>query len=135
MTDSMRIGRDAHSDVDQVRVRSGDGVALLDMIVKDNDIYVIVEKKAFRSSSIHRYVVQLVSQYLVALNKFSGIRRVVLVNGDDKREFELSSDLVEEVKLLINRMEKSLESDKPPPPTTDVWRCTICWYRRFCPYS
>ena len=135
MTDSMRLGREEHDETRQLRVRSRHGVAVIDELVEEEGGYVIVEKKAFRSRSIHRYVLQVVTQYMIASEKIRGIRKLVLVNGDRRHELEVTDNLVEETRLFIEKLLRTLESDRPPQPTTDKWKCRMCWYRRFCPYS
>jgi len=134
-TDSMRLGRGEHDSSKQVRVKSRRGVAVLDSVVEECGRLVIVEKKAFRSRSIHRYVVQIAVQYLVASGKLPGIRKAVLVNGDREHVIELSGDLLAEVEMLLERAARAVESDRPPQPTTEAWKCSVCWYSRFCPYS
>jgi len=134
-TDSMKLGREDHDSGKQVRVKSKRGVAVLDSVVEENGRPVIVEKKAFRSRSIHRYVVQVAVQYLVASEKLPGVRKAVLVNGDREHVIELSGDLIAEVEMLLERVARAVESDRPPQPTTEAWKCGMCWYSRFCPYS
>ncbi len=133
-TDSMALGKEEHNEEKQVRVKGGYGVAVLDELMEEPDGKVIVEKKTFRSRSIHRYLAQVITQYLIASEKIQGIRKAVIVNGDRRHEFKVTDDLVEEVKRIIYNCLKAMEDDKPPKPTVDKRRCSICWYRRFCPY-
>ena len=134
LTDSMAIGREEHDASRQVRVKGKRGVAILDELIEKRDGKVIIERKIFRSHSIHRYLAQVITQYLIALEKINGIKEIILINGEDKHVFEITDDLVEEVKKIIGNCLKSMEDDKPPEPTVDRRRCGFCWYRRFCPY-
>jgi len=131
----MRIGREKHDPGKQVRFKSKRGVAILDGIVEENGEFIIIERKAFKSRSVHRYIVQIITQYLIASEKIAGIRKAVLINGDRIHVFEINRDLILEVGMILERMIKAIEKDRPPPATTETWKCSVCWYSRFCPHS
>lgn len=134
VSDSMVLGREKHDQEKQVRVRGKYGVAVIDEITEDREGRVIVEKKIFRSRSIHRYIVQAITQYILASGKIKCIRKIIVENGGYKHVIRITDDLVDEVKKVIDKYLEIIERDDPPKTIMDKKKCSICWYRRFCPY-
>jgi CRISPR-associated exonuclease Cas4 len=137
LTDSMRIAvENTHppSGRGQVYVRGSRGSAIIDEIVEDEGGRVIVERKAYRSHNYSRYVEQAVSTYLIAKSVIPGIRRIKLVVGDRDNVIDINEDLAADVERILDLIEKSLNSDKPPSTSTNPKKCGSCWYRRYCPH-
>ncbi|MET1159368.1 MAG: CRISPR-associated protein Cas4 [Thermoprotei archaeon] len=136
-TDSMVLGLEEKttSGEGQVRIRTRRGATRIDEIVEYNGSQAIIEHKKYRSRSIHRYLVQAMTEYLIARDAIEDIEYIVLDNGGDKRVFRIEEDLIEETEKIIEKYMKTINSDKPPQPVRNPAKCKWCWYSRFCPYT
>ena len=136
-TDSMKMGREnkVESGRGQVRVRGREGTAVIDEIVESREGKVLVERKAFRTKSIHRYLVQALTEYVIASNTITGIKAIKLVVESRERMYTVTDSLVDEARAVLELYKESIENDKPPNPVTSRWKCRYCWYKRFCPYE
>jgi len=137
LTDSMKIAvENTHppSGSGQVCVRGSRGLAIIDEIVEDKGGRVIVERKAYRSHNYSRYIEQAVSTYLIARSVIPGIRKIKLVVGNRDTIIDINEDLAVDVERILDLIEKSLTSDKPPSTSPNPKKCGSCWYRRYCPH-
>ncbi|NAZ26543.1 MAG: CRISPR-associated protein Cas4 [Thermogladius sp.] len=132
-TDSMRAGAGVSGG--EVYVKAGVYTAVLDEVRAEEGGVSVVEKKAFKTRSIQRYLAQLsAGAYIYSLSG-QRVRRIILEVADERRVLDFNSELVETAKRYLREVEEVSGSDRPPQPVKPGSRCVSCWYKRFCPYS
>lgn len=136
-TDSMRMGKEMTNIEGRgcVKAVSKLGTAIIDEVIDEGRGKKIVEHKAYKSRSMHRYVAQALTQYLIIREKAPGVRKITVNCGGREVTLVITQDHVSELMQLMNRLENALESEKPPPMSVDKWKCRSCWYSRLCPYT
>lgn len=137
LTDSMREGRNMKVSEGRGQFKlASDGVAtLVDELVKRGRHFVVIEKKKFKTKSMHRYIVQLAVASYIASRRIKGVRTMGLEIAGSMKELELSSDVIESAREHVGRVKAQGTRDKPPSTLPIPSRCRWCWYRRFCPYG
>ncbi|MEM1644181.1 MAG: CRISPR-associated protein Cas4, partial [Desulfurococcaceae archaeon] len=98
-TDSMRMGKEVINVEGRgcIKAVSKLGSAVIDEVVDEGRGKRIVEHKAYRSRSIHRYVAQALAQYIIAREKIRGVRRVTISCGGRNVTLLITQDQVSEV--------------------------------------
>lgn len=136
-TDSMKAGRN-------VKVEKGKGQVLavrngfhtlIDEVVRGKNSVKIIERKAFKTRSIDRYLAQLKTTLYIATRSIRHVRKAELIVGEKKLELQVTSEMIEEGKTLLEKTLRLSASDKPPPTRPEPSKCKWCWYSRFCPHS
>ncbi|MCX8199829.1 MAG: CRISPR-associated protein Cas4 [Sulfolobales archaeon] len=135
-TDSMKLGRERINVEGRgcIKAVSKLGSAVIDEVIDEGCCKRIVEHKAYKSRSIHRYIAQALMQYLIIREKIPKVRKVTISCGGKEVTLAITQDQVSELMQLINRLEKTLVSEKPPPVAMSGGKCNACWYSRLCPY-
>lgn len=119
----------------QIHIHSNKGYTIIDEIIKTKHGEVLVERKRFKSKSIHRYVAQALTQYIIAKNKIKNIREIIIDNGGEKHTIPINQQNTKQAKEIIKKLEETINNEKPPSPTTNPTKCRTCWYKKYCPYN
>lgn len=94
----------------------------------------VVEVKRFYRRSYRHFETQLKFYAYLVSYEIAPVHRAVLKLGDRVVEYAVEAEDLRRVEELVGRVRGVVESPSPPPANTDPARCSMCWYRRYCPY-
>ncbi len=137
-TDSMKIAKEkqeAKQGKGQIHIKTKTSYTVIDEIVEDKAKKTLIERKQYRSKSIHRYLAQTIATYLIARQKIKNIEEIIIDNGGEQHQIPITQEIIQQIQPLLRNLEKTLNNEKPPPPTTNTKKCRTCWYKKYCPYQ
>ncbi|MEM4591983.1 MAG: CRISPR-associated protein Cas4 [Sulfolobales archaeon] len=136
-TDSMKEGKNVKvtGGKGQVKLTYKGATAIVDEIIKRGRYIVVTEKKRYSSRSIHQHLAQLLATTYIAAKSLGRVRTIILETGEQKREIELMSEMIEIAEEYFKRVKRYSEREEPPHTTPNPSKCRWCWYKRYCYYG
>ena len=115
-----------------VEVR-GEGLSGVVDVLAGRSWFAVVEVKAFRrSSGFEHFRDQLFFYSYIVSRVFGPVREAYLVLGGRVFRYLIDERVVGRVRELVRRVREVKGSPRPPTPRPG-FRCSFCWYRRYCP--
>lgn len=138
VTDSMVIASSTQTaeNKGQIKVRNKklELTSIIDEIKQSGKQTIIIEKKTYPTKHLTRYKQQTIATALAATTKYR-IRYAILEVAGKKYEIELTETEISQTKLFLEKLRKTITSEKPPPANPEPQKCRNCWYKRYCPYT
>lgn len=119
----------------EVKLRNSSlGISGVVDLVGGSGRYEVAEVKAFGRRSHGHFTYQLMFCAYLVSTVLGPVVRAHLILGDRVKTYPVSDRALREVERVIRRVREIKESERPPPtPYAGSRRCSLCWYRRYCP--
>lgn len=111
------------------------GIAGVVDVLAGDGRFEVAEVKAYERRYFEHFRLQLMFySYLVTVS-LGPVTRAYLVLGRSYRVYPITDRSLAEVSNLVRKVRQVRDLERPPPsPYAGSYKCSMCWYRRYCPW-
>lgn len=119
----------------EVRLRNAClGISGVVDVVGGDRKFEVVEFKLFSRRRYDHFTSQLLFYAYLVSRTLGPVRRAHILIGGKTLTYFISEEVLASVKRLVERVRKVKTCEEPPFSTrVDPRKCSLCWYRRYCP--
>ncbi|MEM1831006.1 MAG: CRISPR-associated protein Cas4 [Desulfurococcaceae archaeon] len=94
----------------------------------------VVEFKLFTRRRYDHFTTQLLFYAYLVSKTLGPVARAHMLLGRKTITYQVSDDVLKQVEKLVRKVREAKTSEDPPVGRRlDPRKCSLCWYRRYCP--